>query len=245
MLLPGGLVADRPIFDYDLGKPKSVRIEEDTAMSLDRYRIIRVLAYMSCGVFALSTMFAYAKDKEESVLVNKPAAAAENGPILPPPAKRSSVNVSEPQTTTPPAANSPAKQPFMRPAEPLHTQPKSTVPSEGLPAPAGAQTAPLAVQPAVHVHPAPPINYDTHHRARRMYRSGQVEVVMVAQDPANGCCYEIPLCIPACCTGAPAVSSGRGIFGRGVVEYCWSCGFKAKVKFRHVLGDVKVDYEVD
>jgi hypothetical protein len=95
------------------------------------------------------------------------------------------------------------------------------------------------------VHPAPPIDYDTHRSARRMYRSGQMDLVVVAQDPADGCCYEIPLCIPACCSDAPKVSSGRGIFGRGVVEYCWSCGFRAKVKFRHVLGDVKVDYEGD
>ena len=96
------------------------------------------------------------------------------------------------------------------------------------------------------VHPAPPIEYDTDGDARRMYRhSGQVELIMVTQDPADGCFYEIPLCIPACCTGEPMVSSGRGIFGRGVVEYCWPCGFRAIVKFRHILGDVRVDYEGD
>jgi hypothetical protein len=100
-----------------------------------------------------------------------------------------------------------------------------------------------AIESGPVVHPAPPIDYDTHRSARRMYRSGQMDLVVVAQDPADGCCYEIPLCIPACCNDAPKVSSGRGIFGRGIVEYCWSCGFRAKVKFRHVLGDVKVDYE--
>jgi hypothetical protein len=210
-------------------------------MSLHSHRMIRVVSIISCGAFAMATLLAYAKDKDESVLVNKPAATTENGPILPPPAKPSSQAAPQPQLATPPA-----KQPFMRPAEPSEPVPANpTVQRERLPAPVGAPPAPLAVQPAEHVHPAPPIDYDTHHRARRMYRSGQVEVVMVAQDPANGCCYEIPLCIPACCTGPPAVSSGRGLLGRGVVEYCWSCGFKAKVKFRHVLGDVKVDYEVD
>jgi hypothetical protein len=30
---------------------------------------------------------------------------------------------------------------------------------------------------------------------------------------------------------------GRGIFGRGVTEYCWPCGFRAIVKFRQVLGE--------
>jgi hypothetical protein len=80
-----------------------------------------------------------------------------------------------------------------------------------------------------------------------MYRhTGQIELVMVTQNPADGCYYEIPLCIPSCCVGEPTMSAGHGIFGRGVVEYCWpSCGFRAIVKFRHVLGDVRVDYEGD
>ena len=73
----------------------------------------------------------------------------------------------------------------------------------------------------------------------------QINIVMLTQDPSDGCAYEIPLCIPACCDGEPKVSGGRGIFGRGVVEYCWPCGFRAIVKFRHVLGDVKVEYEGD
>ena len=68
---------------------------------------------------------------------------------------------------------------------------------------------------------------------------------MLTKDPADGCMYEIPMCIPACCVGDPSVSGGRGIFGRGVVEYCWPCGFRAIVKFRHVLGNVKVEYEGD
>ena len=43
----------------------------------------------------------------------------------------------------------------------------------------------------------------------------------------------------------PTTPVHHASFGRGVVEYCWACGFRAKVKFRHVLGDVKVDYEGD
>jgi hypothetical protein len=53
------------------------------------------------------------------------------------------------------------------------------------------------------------------------------------------------MCIPACCVGDPKVASRRGILGRGVVEYRWECGFRAIVKFRHVLGDVEVEYEGD
>jgi hypothetical protein len=133
----------------------------------------------------------------------------------------------------------------MQPAQPREPgRGQLTTQSEPMPAPEGArEVAPPARDP--NIHPAPPIVYDTDHDARKMYRSGQVQLVMVTQDPADGCCYEIPLCIPACCTGEPKVSAGRGLLGRGVVEYCWQCGFRAKVKFRHIRGDVRVDYEGD
>jgi hypothetical protein len=137
------------------------------------------------------------------------------------------------------------KRHFMQPAQPREpARGQLSAQAEPMPAPEGH---PLADTPSrdPNVRPAPPIEYDTDHDARKMYRSGQVQLVMVTQDPSDGCLYEIPMCIPACCTGEPKVSSGRGIFGRGVVEYCWPCGFRAEVKFRHVLGDVKVEYEGD
>jgi hypothetical protein len=67
--------------------------------------------------------------------------------------------------------------------------------------------------------------------------------VMVAKNPADCCLYEIPLCVPACCVGEPTVTEGRGLFGRGVVEYCWPCGFTATLKFRPVRCDVKIHYD--
>jgi hypothetical protein len=136
----------------------------------------------------------------------------------------------------------------MRPAEPREAaRGKLAVQSEPmpLPPPADAPAAQPAPPAELDVRPAPPIVYDTDGDARRMYRTGQIELVMVTQNPSDGCYYEIPLCIPACCTGEPIVKGGRGIFGRGVVEYCWPCGFRAIVKFRHFLGDVRVDYEGD
>jgi hypothetical protein len=94
------------------------------------------------------------------------------------------------------------------------------------------------------VRATPHITTDTDQGARRMYReSGEVVLVMVVKNPADGCLYEIPLCVPACCTGEPTMNEWRGLFGRGVVEYCWDCGFRATVKFRHILGDVKVEYD--
>jgi len=170
---------------------------------------------------------------------------------------------------TPPQASRSAtgatKRPFMRPAvprgpargklvdqessrivgAPQQLPPQSTPPQLVLP----QETLPPASAPLrsdVKVLPAPPIEYDTDHDARKMYRkSGSVNIVMPTLDPADGCYYGIPLCIPGCCVGEPRVVGDRGLLGRGKVEYCWPCGFRAIVKFRHTLGDVKVEYEGD
>lgn len=118
-------------------------------------------------------------------------------------------------------------------------------PTMVMPPPAGAEAMPgemMAAQPATAVTPC--IVYRTHRGARKMYRcSGEKQVIMVTKNPAD-CCereYEIPLCIPCCCEGMPTVTSDCGLAGRGVVEYCWECGFTAKVVFR-LRGDVKVHY---
>ncbi len=213
--------------------------------------------------------------EETSVLVNKPAATAvdaQTGPILPPPASPSeqpaaNSKASDPfapsaaapkQLPVPPQPAQPAapavKRPFMRPAEPREPAKGKLVGAEPMPVPPGENPtiqgpalipAPAPSIDGVRVEPTPPIDYDTDHDARRMYRTGKINLVMLTKDPTSGCAYEIPMCIPACCVGDPKVSGGRGIFGRGVVEYCWPCGFRAIVKFRHVLGNVKVEYEGD
>jgi hypothetical protein len=237
-------------------------------------KIAQLAAIGACCSLAVWISSTNAKDGETSVLVKKaPAATVQDGPALPPPSNpNATAPAAKPNSTTdlfaprlstptvkpksqagptipPQQPRTTAKQPFMRPAVPREpAQGRLTAGAEPMPAPANAPPAnapPETRTTDVNVKPTPPIVYDTDHDARKMYRAGQVELVMVTQDPADGCCYEIPLCIPACCTGDPKVSSGRGIFGRGVVEYCWSCGFRAKVKFRHTLGDVRVDYEGD
>jgi hypothetical protein len=186
--------------------------------------------------------------EESSLLVEKDPKPAAVAPQLIPPSNAESIEIlpppSKPAHAKEATANQP-KQPFMRPAEPRRRVPATTalaVKEESMPAP----DVDVVESPAIEVRPAPPIEYDTDRRARRMYReSGEVNVVMIARNPADGCYYEIPMCIPACCVGEPKVEGGRGILGRGVVEFCWECGFTAVVKFRHVLGDVKVDYEGD
>ena len=92
--------------------------------------------------------------------------------------------------------------------------------------------------------PPPCISYRTHLRARRMLRChDQVQVTMLVDNPADcaDCPVEVLLCIPSCCTGEPAVASRCGLLGRGLVEYCWPCGFSATVVFR-ARGDIRVHY---
>jgi hypothetical protein len=130
-------------------------------------------------------------------------------------------------------------------AAPAEAQPAPPMPAPTVTNGAEPMPGPVATTAAA-VHPTPPISYHAGLRARRMLNCNpEVKLVMVAKNPIDCCLYEIPLCVPACCEGQPAMSEGRGIFGRGIVEYCWPCGFKATVKFRPVLCDVKVDYTVN
>jgi hypothetical protein len=210
--------------------------------------------------------------EEQSVLVQKPAEVQASGPELPPPQNpkqkpATTANTDDEVLPLPPqrfeplqVPRGPRRGPFMRPAAPrngaLPTPPQASRPRTGvtnyaptveeelIPAPEGG--APSARTAQLDVRPTPPIEYDTDGDARDMYReNGSIDLVMVTKNPADGCLYEIPLCVPACCVDEPRVNAERGIFGRGIVEYCWRCGFKAEVKFRHILGDVKVEYEGD
>lgn len=202
-----------------------------------------------------------------------PSADAQQGPVLPPPANpnakpatsaasgdlfvpaaRGPSNSAAESLPIPPQASQPAtpgvKRPFMRPAAPREpAKGKLVVGEEPMPAPEGAPpivngTAAVETEGIV-IHPTPPIDYDVDRDARKMYRTGKIDLVMLTTDPTTNCTYEIPMCIPGCCVGDPIVSSKRGIFGRGVVQYRWPNGFRAIVKFRHVLGDVEVEYEGD
>jgi hypothetical protein len=97
---------------------------------------------------------------------------------------------------------------------------------------------------AMNVAPTCPTNIDyrTHRSARRAYRrSGEMPLVVLAKNPADCCDYEVPLCVPCCCEGAPCVTGECGLLGRGRVEYCWECGFTATVVFK-ARGDIKVHY---
>jgi hypothetical protein len=142
-------------------------------------------------------------------------------------------NLSSAQQESTVLVEPPAAQPKLVPA--LPTTPPS-IPAADLP----EELAPP--QAAVTVHPVARIDYDVTHRARRLFGgSPMVKLTMVTQNPADGCFYEIPLCLPACCTGEPKVTSYCGLMGRGVVVYCYECGLEIEIKFR-LRGDVEVEY---
>ncbi len=227
-------------------------------MSKNHARFVRlIIAGMLIAWMASRAALSVAE--EASVLVNKPekaATPAASGPVLPPPVKPSlppaaAAPLPVPPQVTSPQANPAVKRPFMRPAVPRGSVEQKLDGMEPMPVPQNAvpregRIAP-PLPPGVKLMPTPPIEYDTDHDARKLYRSsGKVDIVVLTQNPADGCFYQIPLSIPGCCVGQPSVAGGRGLVtGRGKVEYRWPCGFRAIVKFRQVLGDVKVEYEGD
>jgi len=68
-----------------------------------------------------------------------------------------------------------------------------------------------------------------------------IQTVLLVKDPVTCCCIEVPICLPPCCTDAPKVCGREGLFGRGIVDYDWCCGFSVKVTFR-ARGDIVVTY---
>lgn len=64
--------------------------------------------------------------------------------------------------------------------------------------------------------------------------AGPQKILLKVTHPCNGCCYDVPVCLPACCHGAPCVSHHRTIIGCGRVVYRWSCGHCVVIRFpRH------------
>jgi hypothetical protein len=122
------------------------------------------------------------------------------------------------------------------PAEPaVAIEAASSVAVEAAPAPAGPVCCPLNV-----------VDYRTTLSAKRAYRcyGPGVNTAVCIDNPVDCTCtqYEVQLCVPACCTGAPRVCPSTGLFGRGKVDLVWDCGFTATVVFR-VHGGAIVIYQ--
>ncbi|MFV2067964.1 MAG: hypothetical protein ACC645_13405 [Pirellulales bacterium] len=89
----------------------------------------------------------------------------------------------------------------------------------------------------------PCIIYRHHGRCRKVCCTSApaIKTVLLVKNPADcrECYVEVPVCIPACCTQPPCVVSRCGLFGRGIVDYEYPCGFRIRVIFRR-SGDVVV-----
>jgi hypothetical protein len=127
------------------------------------------------------------------------------------------------------------ESPELLPAMPMPLITSESVSYEEMSAPGATE---------IKAQPVARIDYDVTRKARKKFAgSSFVELMMITQNPADGCFYEIPLCLPACCTGEPTFDSRCGLLGRGVVTYCYECGLEVTVKFR-LRGDVEVRYGV-
>ena len=90
--------------------------------------------------------------------------------------------------------------------------------------------------------PSPCIDY--RHLGRNHRCAGcnsTIKTILQVQNPCTGCAVDVPVCLPACCSGVPEVCGDRGLFGRDIVWYDWCCGFSVKVTFKK-SGDLIVTY---
>jgi hypothetical protein len=98
---------------------------------------------------------------------------------------------------------------------------------------------PACCAPAAPCCPTPCITYRHHGPKLCCGCAPSVETVLTVNDPCTCCPVQIPVCLPACCSGEPTVCCGRGLLGRTVVSYDWCCGFSVTVRFLH-SGDIVV-----
>ncbi len=67
-----------------------------------------------------------------------------------------------------------------------------------------------------------------------------LKTVLSACDPCTGCVTKIPVTLPGCTVGKPAISHETGLFGRAVIWHTWSNGFAIKVMFKKCADEVIV-----
>jgi hypothetical protein len=56
-------------------------------------------------------------------------------------------------------------------------------------------------------------------------------VVLVVCHPCTGCEFQVPVCIPACCQGAPSICFQHTLIGPGKAVFTWTCGHRVVVRF--------------
>ena len=83
-----------------------------------------------------------------------------------------------------------------------------------------------------------------HHRPHRKTCCGygaSYQTVLTVIDPKTCCPVDVPVCLPACCTGQPHCRGHRGLLGRGVAVCTWGCGYTVRIIVGH-HGKVAVHY---
>jgi hypothetical protein len=97
----------------------------------------------------------------------------------------------------------------------------------------------IYAMPATATH----VRYVQHHPHKRNCCGCQTsyKTTLTVYDPCNCCMIEVPVCLPGCCTDTPSVGGRGGLFGQGITNYYWRCGFNIRVVVSK-RGDVTVHY---
>jgi len=65
-----------------------------------------------------------------------------------------------------------------------------------------------------------------------------IKVILAVVDPCCCCKIEVPVCLPACCKGAPTKKCSKGLLG-STTTYKWCCGYKVRIVVKK-CGDLVV-----
>jgi len=84
-----------------------------------------------------------------------------------------------------------------------------------------------------------PLSTEAHGRSACCPPPPMQQVMLDVCHPKTGCTVHVPVCIPACCQGAPCVRCQRCLIGPGKVVFTWCCGYEVTVRFT-CCGDYKV-----
>jgi hypothetical protein len=69
----------------------------------------------------------------------------------------------------------------------------------------------------------------------------RIQVVLQVCHPCTGCKIDVPVCIPACCIGAPCARFQRTLVGEGKTVFIWQCGYEVVVRYTHNGGYRVID----
>jgi hypothetical protein len=58
-----------------------------------------------------------------------------------------------------------------------------------------------------------------------------IQVILEVCHPCTGCKYEVPVCVPACCTDTPCVHFERTLIGYGKTVFEWQSGHRVIVRY--------------